>query len=168
MPIETPLAASAARPQTLSLPVAGVVAGLVAGAAYLAAQVSFTGLAHAGGSAEPLQRTAAILLGAGMAPPPAELNFTIFGMALIIHFGLAMAYGRLLAEAVWRRPLLPAVAIGALLGVALYGLNFELIAPSAFPWFEEAVRGTTLLDHVMFGALAAAVCVLLRRRFGGD
>lgn len=150
----------------LSLPVAGVISGVVAGAAYLAAQVSFTGLVHPGGSVEPLQRIAAILLGPDAAPPPAEMNFTILGMAFLIHFALAMVYGRLLAEVVGRRSLVPALGIGAGLGLALFGLNFELIAPSAFPWFADTVRATTLLDHVLFGAIAAGSCVLLRKRFG--
>jgi type IV secretory pathway VirB2 component (pilin) len=150
--------------EAISTPVAGVIAGAIAGAAYLAAQVAFTGLAHSGGAAEPLQRIAAILLGPDAAPPPAELNFTVFGMAVLIHFGLAMAYGRLLAELVWRRTLPVAAGIGAAIGLALFVLNFEVIAPGAFPWFEESVRATTLADHMLFGALAAVVCVLLRRR----
>lgn len=166
MASETRLSHPQAGAAGLSAPVAGVFAGLFAGAAYLAAQVSFTGLARTGGGAEPLQRIAAILLGPDAAPPPAEINFTILGMAFLIHFALAMVYGRLLAEVVWRRPLLPAVAIGAVLGLALFGLNFEIIAPAAFPWFEDSVRAATLLDHALFGALAAAACVLLRRRFG--
>lgn len=166
MATQTEVSPAQAGAQGWSAAVSGVIAGLFAGAAYLAAQVSFTGLARAGGSAEPLQRIAAILLGPDAAPPGADMNFTILGMAVLIHFGLAMAYGRLLAEVVWGRALLPAIAIGAVLGLALFGLNFELIAPSAFPWFQDSVQSTTMLDHMVFGAIAAAACVLLRRRFG--
>ena len=54
--------------------------------------------------------------------------------------------------------------MGALLGIALYGLNFELLAPIAFPWFASSVRFVTIVDHALFGALAACVCVWLRNR----
>jgi hypothetical protein len=144
-------------------PVAGVLAGLAAGAVYLAAQVSLTALAHTGGAAEPLQRIAAILMGPDAAPPPAELNFTVFGMAMIIHFALAMVFGRLVSALVWRRSVPVAIAIGAATGVALFALDFHLIAPVAFPWFEDSATLPTIVDHALFGAFAAAVCVFLRR-----
>lgn len=145
-------------------PVAGVIAGLVAGAAYLFAQVSLTALATPGGAAEPLQRIAAILMGPDAAPPPAELNFTVLGMALIIHFGLAMVFGRLVCALVWQRAAPSAVLLGALTGVALFVVNFLLLAPLAFPWFADSARAVTVLDHALFGAIAACTCVLLRPR----
>ncbi|HET8745436.1 MAG TPA: hypothetical protein VFM98_07515, partial [Ramlibacter sp.] len=89
--------AAAATASTISEPVAGVIGGVVAGAAYLVAQISLTAATRAGGAAEPLQRIAAILMGPDAAPPPSEFNFTVFGMALIIHFALAMAFGRLVS-----------------------------------------------------------------------
>lgn len=143
--------------------VAGVLAGIAAGAAYLAAQVSLTALARAGGAAEPLQRIAAILMGPDAAPPPADLDFTVFGMAMIIHFALAMVFGRLVAALVWRRSAPAALVVGAATGVALFGVNFHLIAPVAFPWFEDTVTAATIVDHALFGAFAAAVCLFLRR-----
>jgi hypothetical protein len=145
-------------------PVAGVLAGAVAGAAYLAAQVSFSAAVRPGGAAEPLQRIAAMLLGADAAPPPAEFTFTMFGMALIIHLALSMVFGRLVSTLVWRRRAGPALLIGALTGVALYALDFGFIAPHAFPWFADSLRLATALDHALFGCVAAAVCTALYRR----
>jgi hypothetical protein len=150
-------------PTAVSEPVAGVVGGLVAGAAYLLAQVSFTAVARPGSAAEPLQRIAAILMGPDAAPPPSEFTFTVLGMALIIHFGLAMAFGRLVSALVWRRRAGSGLLVGAAVGVALYAFDFWLIAPTAFPWFEDALRAVTVADHALFGAVAAAVCMTLRR-----
>jgi hypothetical protein len=144
-------------------PIAGVIGGLVAGAAYLAAQVAFTAAVREGGAAEPLQRIAAILMGPDAAPPPAEFNFTIFGMALIIHFALAMVFGRIVSVLVWRRRFGPGILIGAFAGLALYLVNFGLIAPAAFPWFADSLRTVTLADHALFGGVAAAVCLALRK-----
>lgn len=151
---------------TVSAPVAGVAAGVIAGAGYLVAQSLFTGLARTGGMAEPLQRIAAILMGPDAAPPPAELNFTVFGMAMIIHFALAMVFGRVVGTFACGRPLARAVPIGAIVGLALYLFNFHLLAPLAFPWFDGALSVLTAADHVLFGALAGAVCAVLTRQAG--
>ncbi len=146
----------------VSHPVGGVIAGAVAGVAYLAAQVSFAAAAG-GGAVEPLQRIAAILMGPDAAPPPSEFSFTILGMATIIHLALAMVFGRVVAWLVWRRPAGSALLLGAAIGVALYAVNFHLLAPLAFPWFEQALQLPTIVDHALFGGVAAAVCLALRR-----
>jgi hypothetical protein len=146
---------------SVSEPVAGVIGGLVAGAAYLAAQVSFTAAAHPGGALEPLQRIAAILMGPDVAPQ-ADFVSTVFGMTLVIHLTLSMVFGRIVSVLTWRQRPGPAVLIGALVGLALYGLNFGLIAPGVFPWFSESIRAVTLANHALFGAVAAAVCLALR------
>jgi hypothetical protein len=148
----------------VSEPVAGVIGGAVAGAAYLLAQVTSSAALRPGGAAEPLQRIAAILMGPEAAPPPSEFTFTVFGMAMIIHFGLAMAFGRMVSTVAWRRRTSAGILLGALVGLGLYALNFGLIAPAAFPWFADSLRGWTLANHILFGAVAAAVCLALRSR----
>lgn len=147
---------------TLSREAAGTVAGLVAGAAYLAAQVLLTVLTGGGSAIDPLARIAAILMGPGIAPPGAHFSFTVLGMASIIHAGLSIVFGQIVSVFVWRRTVPVAIALGAAIGVALFGLDFELIAPSAFPWFASSVHSISLLDHVLFGVVAAAVCLALR------
>lgn len=147
----------------LSEGVAGVMGGVVAGAAYLVAQVSFTAAVHPGTAAEPLQRIAAILMGPDVAPPPSEFTLTVLGMALIIHLGLSMVFGRFVAALAWRRHATTGIVLGALVGLGLYAVNFGLVAPIAFPWFEGSIQWVTILDHLLFGAIAAAVCLALRR-----
>jgi hypothetical protein len=153
---------AALRVQSVSEPVAGVAGGFVAGLAYLLAQVGFTVAVHPGTAAEPLQRIAAILLGPDAAPPPGEFTLVMFGMALIIHFGLAMVFGRLVSVLTWRRSTGAGILVGALVGLALYVIDFLLIAPEAFPWFVDAIRAVTVADHALFGAVAAAVALALR------
>jgi hypothetical protein len=137
-------------------PAAGPICGLVAGACYLTAQLLFAAMLHGGVGWEPLQRIAAILLGPDAAPPPSEMHPTIAGIALIIHGGLSLVFGCIVAAAVraapaWRH------ALGALIGIAIYGVNYWLLAPLAFPWFQDAAGWTTIVDHVLFGVVAAAV-----------
>jgi hypothetical protein len=148
--------------EVLSAPVAACIAGAIAGAAYLAAQVGFAALFH-GGGAEPLQRIAAILMGPDVAPPPAELTTTVAGMAMLIHFALAVVFGRIVGSVAGRRPAAAAAAAGATVGAALYAFNFLLLAPAAFPWFGQAASATTLFDHLLFGGVAGALCSVLRR-----
>jgi hypothetical protein len=145
-------------------PLAGVLAGLIAGLAYLAAQMSLAATVQDGAGWEPLQRIAAILLGPDAAPPPADFSFTIAGMALLIHFPLAGIYGRVVAGAIRSQGFQAAALRGAAVGLAIFVVNFWLLAPLAFPWFEQSRTLLTALDHVLFG-LAVGVCYaqLLRR-----
>jgi len=152
--------------RTISPQVAGVVAGVIAGAAYLVAQSTLTGMARTGGMAEPLQRIAAILMGPDAAPPPAELNFTVFGMAMIIHFALAMVYGRVVGTFACGRGTVQGTLAGVLVGLGVYVLNFHVLAPLAFPWFHGSLWIPTIVDHVLFGGVAGAACALLTRDAG--
>jgi hypothetical protein len=151
------------RADTSTHPIAGVLAGLVAGAAYLGAQMMFAVTVHDGSGWEPLQRMGAMLLG-DEAAPPGRWSGGMIGISLLIHFGLAIVYGRLVDSLVRGRPLVPALVRGAAFGLLLYGVNYWLIAPVAFPWFAEGRSATALLDHVLFGAVAAGAYVVLRRR----
>jgi hypothetical protein len=156
-----PSPASRSRP-ALSRGVAGTLAGLVAGLAYIVAQVLLSVLVRGGAADEPIARIAAVLMGPDIAPPDSEFNFTVLGMATIIHAGLAMVFGQLVSAIVWHRSTPVALVAGALTGVALYVLNFEVIAPAAFPWFQDAIPSVTMIDHALFGLVAAAVCLALR------
>ena len=143
-------------------PFAGVLAGLIAGAVYLLAQMLFAAL-HGGAAWEPLQRFSAMLLGDDVLPPPGEIDLTIAGFALLIHFGLAIVFGRVVDLVVTDHAPAAAVGWGALVGLALYGLDYWLVTPVAFPWFENARGLTTLIDHLLFGVVAAVAYVHLRR-----
>ena len=150
---------------TRASPLAGVTAGLIAATAYLLAQMAFSATVQGGAGWEPLQRISAMLLGEDVLPPPGELDVTIGGIALLVHFGLAAAFGRVVDLVVLDRPPASAALRGAAVGLALYGLNYWLVAPVAFPWFEENRGLTTLGDHVLFGVVAALAYVALRSRY---
>jgi hypothetical protein len=144
-------------------PIAGVLCGLIAGAAYLVAQMSFAATLEGASPWTPLQRIAAILLGE-QAAPPSDFSMTMVGMALLIHFALAIVFGRFVDWAVGNSPLATGAWRGAAVGGVLYLVNFWALAPLLFPWFEESGRFATPVDHLLFGAIAGACCVLIRRR----
>lgn len=164
MHTESHRTADARTPLALSPAVAGSVAGLVAGAAYLAAQSSAAAVVLGGRATEPLQRMAAILMGPDIAPPPAVLDVNVAGMGLLIHFALALVFGRLVERVVRGLPPRQAMFAGGVVGLALYFFNFWLVAPSAFPWFEASRHVVTAADHWLFGACAGFVAAHLRAR----
>lgn len=143
----------------------GVPAGIAAGIAYLLAQSLFS-MAAGGTGAEPFQRISAILLGPDAVTPAAEWSGRVVGMALLIHLTLAAVYGRLIDVLVMHTQS-PGVAalIGSVTGMGLFALNRMVIAPAAFPWFDASRNLVTAYDHVLFGVVAAVLCVALRRFF---
>lgn len=48
--------------------------------------------------------------------------------------------------------------------IAVYLVNFYLIAPALFPWFVEARNWISIAAHVLFGMVAAGAYVALRHR----
>lgn len=141
--------------------VAGAVAGLVAGVVYLVTQLALSALAPETDTFAPLYRKAAMLMGGETAGGTTTSG--AFGIALLIHFTLAAAFGRLIERAVRARAPLLAAVIGAAVGVLLYAVNFHVIAPSAFPWFADAAGAITAVTHALFGAVAGVLSVVLAR-----
>ena len=151
----------------LDPPVAGAIGGLVAGVAYLAAQVGTAAVLPGTEALAPLHRLAAMLLGEGAVSTDVHTARGSWGIALLIHFTLAALFGRLVERAARGRRMAVAVPTGMLVGLALYAVNFHVIAPSAFPWFDQAPALTTATNHLLFGGVAAAVSHLLSRN-GSD
>lgn len=144
----------------------GIAAGLIAGLAYLAAQMIFAATLLDGSMWDPLHRIAAVLLGQDAAPP-AVISFTVIGMALLIHLPLAGLYGRALASLCRGCTLPGALSRGALMGLAIFVFNFWVLAPLAFPWFEQSRNVITAGDHVLFGVVTAICYMQLIRRDAG-
>jgi hypothetical protein len=142
---------------------ANAVAGMVAGAAYLAAQMTFSAALGLDGPWAPLQRIGAMLLGPDAAPP-GRVEAVAVVIALFIHLPLSALYGRVIGagSGLLARDTAGAAALGALLGLLVFGLDFYVIAPSAFPWFLEVRNAATACDHAIFGALCAVLAHSLR------
>lgn len=164
MPLDAVFDRSARRHGRAFSPLAGVLAGEVAAVAYLAAQVLFAAFVQDGAAWLPLQRISAILLGPDAVDAQAQLNIQVAGMAMLVHFALAAVYGRFVDAAVRGRGGLSALVRGALVGLAIYAVNYWVLAPAAFPWFAQNRGVTTLLDHLLFGLVAAGVYTTLRQR----
>ena len=138
---------------------AALLAGLFAGIAFFLLQMALT--ASLLGTPWVFARmTAAMVLGRGVLPPPATFDFGIVAVALAVHLALSVAYASLIAFIVHKGGLVLGIVGGAVLGLALYAINYWSFA-LAFPWFLDLRSGIALLSHVVFGALAGGLYELL-------
>jgi hypothetical protein len=136
--------------------VGGAVAGIIFGAANMW-YASSTGMP----SVMPLQMIATIVQGEGALADGSASPV----LGAVVHMVLSVAFGvglglllhRIAADAT-------RATIGLFYGLALYLVNFLVIAPIAFPVFREANQPFELVVHVVFGAVA--VLFLLQHRVG--
>ena len=111
-----------------------------------------------------MRHTAAILMGPGVLPPPATFDLLLFIVSTIVHFGLSMIYGVIVAFFVRRANWRIGLMIGVAVGFGIYVVNYYVFAPLLFPWLTESRSGMVpTLIHPVFGMIAAAAYLKLRR-----
>lgn len=84
-------------------------------------------------------------------------------VAMVVHMMLSIVYGLVGAWLMHRFDWGRALVIGAVFGLAIYVINFYLIAPAMFPWFEMARNAISGFSRTMFGAILGVAYVWLRR-----
>jgi len=135
---------------------AAVGAGLLAGLVFLMMEMIMVPLFLGGSPWGPPRMIGAMALGAEVLPPPATFDLGVVMVAMMIHFAMSAAYGVVVAVLIARIGAVPALAIGAGLGLALYLVNFYVV-PSLglFEWFAMARNWVSIVAHMAFGLLAA-------------
>ena len=138
-------------------------AGVIAGVVFMMAEMLMV-MAFEGQSPwAPPRMIAAIVLGQGALPPPADFDLRIVATAMMIHFPLAIVYGLVLGWIVHRLGAGFALLIGVAFGLAIYLINFYPIAAAIFPWFAMARGWIGVVTHMLFGLVAVAAYVKLRK-----
>lgn len=133
----------------------GIVAGLIAGAAFMMLEMILVPLVMGGSPWGPPYLIAAIGMGKDiLPPPPPSFDATILMVAMLIHFGFSMVFGVILAYIIKNMGMGAAIAVGVVYGLLLYFINFYGFT-ALFPWFAKARNGVTLFTHAMFGLIAA-------------
>lgn len=136
---------------------AAVYSGLVAGLVFLILEMILVPLIMGMSAWAPVRMMAAILLGQGVLPAegePATFGVGVLLAALVVHFVLAAIYGSILSLIDFRLEEWAAVAIGAVFGLVIYGINFYGFT-AVFPWFEMARGWLGIVTHMVFGIVAA-------------
>lgn len=142
---------------------AALWSGLIAGALFMMMEMMLVWLVQGESPWAPPRMMAAIALGPGILPPPADFSATAMMAAMAVHFPLSVLYAAVIGWLVHRLGFGAALAAGAVAGVVIYLVNFYAIAPLAFPWFGMARNWISVLSHALFGMAAAGSYVLLRR-----
>lgn len=144
----------------------GAWAGVIAGLAFLMLEMVLIWMAQGQSPWGPPHMMAAMVLGKDVLPPPgiwAPFDLKIMITAMMIHLPVSIVYGLIGAWLVHRFDWAGGLMIGAALGLAIYIVNFYMIAPVAFPWFEMGRNWIGAFSHVMFGAILGGAYIALRR-----
>lgn len=136
----------------------GVIAGIVFMMAEMLMVMIFMGQSPWG----PPRMIAATVLGKDVLPPPATFSVGIMMTAMIVHFMLSIAFGLLLGWIVHRLSGTNALLIGGAFGLAIYFINFYLIAPAFFPWFTHAQNWVSVISHLIYGLVLGGTYAAMR------
>ncbi|MDT8319475.1 MAG: hypothetical protein RQ826_03000 [Xanthomonadales bacterium] len=150
---------------------AGALAGLIAGIVFLMLEMGLVWMVQGMSPWGPPYMMSAMVLGADVLPAMgtwAVFDLKIVMIAMMIHFPMSVALGLLGAWLVHRFALAVAVMVGAGLGLVVYLINFYLVAPMAFPWFEMGRNWIGAFAHIMFGAVIAISYMMLRKSGAAD
>lgn len=146
---------------------AGAWAGVIAGLVFVMLEMGMVWMFLGQSPWGPPHMIAAMALGRDVLPPPgtwAPFDMSILLVAMLIHLPLAVLYGLFGGWLVHRFDGAGAAAVGAAYGLAIYLVNFYLLAPALFPWFEMARNWVSVFSHVMFGVLVGLCYVWMRRQ----
>lgn len=141
---------------------AGIAAGIIATMAQIVLWWAFSD-SLPGIMFRDARLAAAIVLGQEILPMQVAFDWPAMFVATIIHFSLSIVYSIILAAFIIRRSFLVSIFVGIEFGFILFGVNmygFTLI----FPWFAEARDWFTLVAHVVFGGVAAAMYRVMSMR----
>lgn len=140
--------------------------GVIAGAVFMMLEMGMVRLFMGESPWAPPHMIAAMALGKDVLPPPgtyAPFDLRILVTAMMVHFPLSVVYGLIAGWLVHRFDWAGGLLIGAAFGIAIYLINFYLIAPVMFPWFEMAQNWISAFAHAMFGLVAGGAYIALRK-----
>jgi hypothetical protein len=144
----------------------GILAGIGAGTSF-ALFIMVIDAILGNGFLDWLRQSAAIALGRSVVLGSSPLSVVIVG--LIVHVSLAAAYGAVFAVAAryiafLRRELIVATTI---FGLGIWVLNFYVISPWLFPWFDDSPDIVQFIAHTIFYGMPLGAILLEFTPSGG-
>jgi hypothetical protein len=138
---------------------AAIWAGLIGGALYLVVGILLPWIIL--GDPWLIGRiVASLILGPAVVAPQDGFRLSIFLAAVVVHFVLSVAFAYLVAFVIHRGGIITGLVGGALVGLALYSINFYT-ASYFFPWTFPLRSWMWAVAHLIFGALVGVIYELL-------
>ncbi len=133
---------------------AAVYAGLVAGALFIVLQTTMAAVFVGQSPWVHPRLIAGMVMGEAALAPLTAFSLPVIAAGLAVHFALAVLFSFALAWVIGLRGLRLAVLDGAIFGFVLYYVNYYGFT-AIFPWFALSRNWPNILNHVVFGAIAA-------------
>jgi hypothetical protein len=130
-----------------------LVSGLVAGTLFLLTDLVFAPLVTQTSATVTLRYFAALVLGSKVLT---QSGTDILIIGVIVHYVLSLVFALVIALVVHRWGMVVGIVGGAIMGVAIYGINLYTLTV-LFPWFFAINSTVILLCHAIFGAVAGGV-----------
>ncbi|MDB5752353.1 MAG: putative rane protein [Ramlibacter sp.] len=146
---------------------AAAVSGFAAGAVLMVLDLIWSALFHPDGPWRTSHMIAPIFIGTdALKATGYGFSVGVVAIALATHYLLGMVFGLVMGAVLTQFKLDAsaslALAAGAILGIALYLVNFDLLV-GFFPWLAELRGPATIAAHVLFGVVTALLYRRLRR-----
>lgn len=144
----------------------GMLAGIGAGVTF-ALFVMAMDAVLGNGFLDWLRQSAAIALGRSVEPASSTLSVVVVG--LIVHVSLAALYGAIFAVAAryitfLQRELMFATMV---FGLGIWVLNFYVVSPLLFPWFDDSPDIVQFIAHTLFYGMPLGLILLEFTPSGG-
>ena len=135
---------------------AAIWAGILSGFVFLLLNIFLSPFMMGGNAWVMVRLLASVTMGEGILAPPATFHLAALCVAVVTNFFLCFLFGLLVACIIHRGGLIIGVLGGAVLGLAIYSINFYTFT-YFFPWFF-ALRGWVMaFNHIILGALAGGI-----------
>jgi MFS family permease len=131
------------------------IAGAVAGSVFLVTNIVLMPLSLGIDPSLSLRYIAALVLG-NQILTQTDNTTLITVVGVIVHYVLSFVFTLIVAVVIHRWGILIGIIGGAVLGLALYGINLYTMTVF-FSWFFALNNTVLLLSHVLFGAAAGGV-----------
>jgi len=146
---------------------AAAVSGFAAGAVLMVLDLIWSAIFNPDGPWRTSHMIAPIFTGADSLPASGyAFSLSVVAISLATHYALGIVFGLVMSALLvqLRLDATPGRALlaGAILGVLLYLVNFEVLV-GFFPWLTALRGADTLAAHVVFGGLTALLYRRLNR-----
>ena len=135
---------------------AAIQAGVISGLLFFLLNILLIPVAMGGTAGIVVRYLASVLLGKNVLPPSDSSGCGALIAALLVTLFLAVVFSCVIAFVIHRGGIITGILGGALLGLALYMINFYSLT-LIFPWLYVLTGWTSAFNHIVFGALAGGI-----------